>query len=109
VNIGLTQRRKRQAFVLIAALLFLGFFCQIFALDRFVDPVGAASSATHAGTEFCHGSLSNCAGTVDIGSSLHAKLTPPIAPESRPDVLDVTIEVPSGRSPSVNDPPPQSL
>jgi len=109
VNIGWTRRLQRRAFVSIALLLFLGFFCQVFALDRWVDPVEAAGSPTHAGTEYCHGSLANCAGTVDIGSSLHAKLTPPIAPEERPDALDVSIEVPRGHSPGLNDPPPQSV
>jgi hypothetical protein len=109
MDLAFTRRRQRQAFVLIAALLLIGFFCQVFALDRFADPVQAAGSPTHAGTEFCHGSLANCAGTVDIGSSLHAKLTPPVAPEPHRDLLDVAMSVPAGRSPAVADPPPQSI
>ena len=90
-------------------MLFLGFFCQVFALDQWVNPVDAAGSTTQSSTEFCHGSLSNCAGTVDIGSSLHAKLTPPIAPEARPNAVDVAIDVPAGHNPGLTNPPPQSL
>jgi hypothetical protein len=109
VNLHLTRVRKRRAVLAIAMLLFLGFFCQVFALDRFVDPVAAASSPTHAGTEFCHGSLANCAGTVDVGSSLHAKLTAPVAPESHQGALALALEVPAGRIPALADPPPQSI
>jgi hypothetical protein len=104
----LTVRRQRQVYIAIAVALLLGFVCQLLVLDRWMSPVEAAGTP-HANVQFCHGSLSNCAGTVDVGSSLHAELTPPLQPEPHPGDVDLAVHVPPSLEPLVSDPPPRSL
>lgn len=108
MNVRLTGRQRRRLYVLGAALLALGFLCQVLALDHWVAPLEAAGSEHGSPAQFCHGSLSNCAGTVDVGSSLHAKLAPPIPPETVPGVLDLAITTPLTSAPVSTDPPPRS-
>lgn len=105
----MTGRRQRRVYVFVAALLALGFLCQVLVLDHWVAPLEAAGSEHGSATQFCHGSLSNCAGTVDVGSTLHAKLAPPIPPETVPGVLDLAVATPPAAEPLSTDPPPRSI
>ncbi len=106
VGIRVTRSRQRLATFVVVGMLLLGFFCQVAAVEHWLSPMVASGDAS--GTQQCHGSLSSCAGTVDVGSSLHATLNPPIAPEERPDALDVAVAVLVGHSPVLADPPPQT-
>jgi len=109
MNMRLTSRRQRMLYVLAAALLALGFLCQVLVLDHWVAPLEAAGSDHGSPTQFCHGSLSNCAGTVDVGSTLHAKLAPPIPPATVPGALDLAFATPPAAAPLSTDPPPRSI
>jgi hypothetical protein len=101
--------RRRQTYAVLAGLLFLGFVCQVLVLDRWMSPVEAAGSPHDSPAQFCQGSLSNCSGTVDVGSSLHAQLTPPIPPETVPGELYLAVPVPPAVTPVHADPPPRSI
>lgn len=104
----LTVRRQRQLYTAIAVALLLGFICQVLVLDRWVSPVEAAGTP-HENVQFCHGSLSNCAGTVDVGSSLHAELTMPLQPEPHPGDIDLAQHAPPAIELGVSYPPPRFL
>jgi hypothetical protein len=105
---SLRVRGQQHLYTLIAVGLLLGFLCQVLVVDRWVSPVEAAGSP-HDAVQFCHGSLSNCAGTVDVGSSLHAQLTPPLPPEPHPADLEFAEPLPPAAEHRVADSPPRSV
>jgi hypothetical protein len=107
---SLALRRRGQGITgLLSVLILIGFLCQILVLDRWVSPIEAAGSPHSSATQFCQGSLSNCSGTVDVGSSLHAQLAPPIPPETVPGELDLAVHTPPAVAPLSTDPPPRAI
>jgi hypothetical protein len=109
VTLSLTRRQRTGTLRVLVLLIALGFLCQVLALDHWVATAEAAGRPHGSSSQFCHGSLSNCSGTVDVGSSLHAQLAPPIPPENVPGELDLAVQTPPAFEPSNTDPPPRAL